>query len=50
MKNRRETRKTFSVALERNKLERFERYLNEKGQTKTEWLNRKIDDELGANK
>nr|DAF77929.1 MAG TPA: hypothetical protein [Caudoviricetes sp.] len=47
MKSRRETRKTFSVVLDRNKLERFEKHLNGKGQTKTEWLNRKIDEELG---
>lgn len=49
MKVRRETRKTFSVVLDRSKLEQFEKHLKENGQTKTEWLNRKIDEELGEN-
>lgn len=46
-KKRRESKKTFSVVLERNKLERFEQKLQENNQTKTEWLNKKIDEELG---
>lgn len=47
MKSRRESRKTFSVVLEREKLERFEQKLQENNRTKTEWLNEKIDEELG---
>ena len=49
MKSRRTTRKTFSVVLDRSKLERFEKHLNERGQSKVSWLNRKIDEELGEN-
>lgn len=45
-KKRRESQKTFSVVLEREKLERFENKLQEKGKTKTEWLIQKIDEEL----
>lgn len=45
-KARRENQKTFSVALDRQKLELFEIKLQEKKQTKTEWLNEKIDEEL----
>jgi len=47
MKSRRESRKTFSVVLEREKLEQFESKLQEQKRTKTEWLNEKIDEELG---
>lgn len=47
MKSRRESRKTFSVVLDREKLERFENRLLEQNRTKTQWLNEKIDEELG---
>ena len=47
MKSRRESRKTFSVVLEREKLERFEDKLQKQKRTKTDWLNEKIDEELG---
>lgn len=47
MKSRRESRKTFSVVLDREKLEKFERKLLEQNRTKTQWLNEKIDEELG---
>lgn len=46
-KKRRESQKTFSVVLDREKMERFESKLNERGRTKTDWLNEKIDEELG---
>jgi hypothetical protein len=46
-KKRRESKKTFSVVLKRDKMERFEQKLQESNQTKTEWLNKKIDEELG---
>lgn len=46
-KKRRESQKTFSVSLDREKLERFEDKLQKNNQTKTEWLNQKIDEELG---
>ena len=39
MKARREKQKTFSVAVDREKMLRFEK-------TKSEWLNEKIDEEL----
>lgn len=31
-------------------MEQFEQCLQEKGQTKKEWLNKKIDEELGQEK
>lgn len=46
-KKRRESQKTFSVVLDREKMERFEDKLQKENQTKTEWLNKKIDEELG---
>ena len=46
-RERRKQLKQFNVSIEREKLERFERLLASKGQTKTEWLNAKIDEELG---
>lgn len=45
-KERRKSQKTFSVVMEREKMERFEEKLKKKNQTKTEWLNTKIDEEL----
>lgn len=45
-KARREKQKTFSVYIDREKLEYFESRLLEHGKTKTEWLNEKIDEEL----
>lgn len=46
-KERRGKFRTFSVEVERDKMERFEAWLNDQGMTKTEWLNRKIDEVLG---
>lgn len=45
-KQRRETRKAFNVLLDKEKLERFEKKLEEINLTKSEWLNEKIDEEL----
>ena len=46
-RERRKQLKQFNVSIEREKLEKFERLLTSKGQTKTEWLNAKIAEELG---
>ena len=46
MKARREKQKTFSVAVDREKMLRFEKKISEQGKTKSEWLNEKIDEEL----
>lgn len=39
--------KSFSVSVERDKLERLEKKLREHQETKASWLNKKIDEELG---
>ena len=46
-KERREKYKSFTVEVERSKMKRFEKKLNENNTTKAEWLNDKIDEELG---
>ena len=46
MKARRENQKTFSVAVNKEKMLRFEEKLSKQNKTKSEWLNEKIDDEL----
>ena len=46
-KERRVKYKSFTVEVEREKMERFERKLSESDTTKAEWLNAKIDEELG---
>ena len=46
MKARREKQKTFSVAVEKGKMLKFEQRLSEQKKTKSEWLNEKIDEEL----
>ena len=46
MKARRERQKTFSVAVDKEKMLRFEQKLSEQKKPKSEWLNEKIDDEL----
>lgn len=45
-KKRRETRKGFSVLLDKEKAELFEIRLKDLHKTKSEWLNEKIDEEL----
>lgn len=46
-KKRRETIGQFSVSVPREKLDALTKVLKEKGQTKTQWLNEKIDEEIG---
>lgn len=46
-KDRRAKFKLFTVEVEREKMEAFERRLQEKPESKKEWLDRKIDEELG---
>ena len=46
MKASREKQKTFSVAVEKEKMLKFEQRLSEQKKTKSEWLNEKIDEEL----
>ena len=45
-KERRKTIGQFSVSVKREKLTALDEKLKEKGQTKTEWLNEKIDEEI----
>ena len=47
MKARRETQKTFSVSLDKEKALKFEKHLADQHKTKSKWLNEKIDEELG---
>lgn len=46
-RKRRETIGQFSVPLSREKLEALTKKLNEQNKTKTQWLNEKVDEELG---
>ena len=46
-KKRRKTIGQFSVSVPREKLKALDEKLKEKGQTKTAWLNEKIDEEIG---
>ena len=45
-KKRRESRKSFSVLLDKEKAERLEEKLKIINKTKSQWLNEKIDEEL----
>ena len=45
-KERRAKYKSFTVEVEREKMERFETKLKEDNTSKTDWLNKKIDEEL----
>lgn len=47
MKERRKTIGQFSVSVPREKLDALTEKLSQKGITKTQWLNKKIDEELG---
>jgi len=49
-RERRTKFKSFSVEIEREKMERLEKQLGEKHLTKASWLNEKIDEELGEKK
>lgn len=46
-KERRKTIGQFSVSVNRDKLNALDKKLKERGQTKTAWLNERIDEELG---
>lgn len=46
-RKRRETIGQFSVSVSRDKLKALTDKLAKQGKTKTQWLNEKIDDELG---
>lgn len=45
-KKRRESRKSFSVLLDKEKVERLEEKLKTINKTKSQWLNERIDEEL----
>lgn len=49
-RKRRETIGQFSVPLSREKLNALTERLNEQNKTKTQWLNEKVDEELGLKK
>lgn len=46
MKQRREKTRNFSAELDREKFEKLEKKLSEKGITKKEWLDNKVDEEI----
>ena len=45
-RERRKSKKSFNVLLQKEKAEKFEQKLVEMKKTKAEWLNEKIDEEL----
>lgn len=47
MKSRREKFKAFHVEVAKEKMEVLEQKLSQKNQTKKEWLDSKIDEEIG---
>lgn len=47
MKERRKTIGQFSVSVQREKLDALTKKLEKQNKTKTQWLNEKIDEELG---
>lgn len=47
MKERRKTIGQFSVSVPREKLDALAAKLEQENKTKTQWLNEKIDEELG---
>jgi hypothetical protein len=47
MKQRRKATKAFYVEIESAKMEKFESKLADDKKTKKEWLNERIDEELG---
>lgn len=49
-RKRRETIGQFSVPLSREKLNALTEKLKQEGKTKTQWLNEKVDEELGDKK
>lgn len=49
-KKRRSMYKSFTVEVQRDKMEKFESKLKSSGVSKAEWLNSKIDEELSEKK
>lgn len=49
-RKRRESIGQLNVSVPKDKLEALEKRLKEQGQTKTQWVNQKIDEELGKEK
>lgn len=49
-RKRRESIGQLNVAVSKEKLLALELYLKEQGKTKTQWINEKIDEELGKEK
>lgn len=47
MKDRRANFKAFHVEVEKERMKRLEDRLNQQGKTKKQWLDEKIDEELG---
>lgn len=47
MKERRKKTRNFSVELDREKFNKLEKKLSEKGVTKKQWFNDKVDEEIG---
>lgn len=47
MKERRKKTRNFSVELDREKFDKLEKKLSEKGATKKQWFNDKVDEEIG---
>lgn len=47
-KERRKKTRNFSVELDKEKFEKLEKKLSEKGLTKTKWFNNKVDEEIGS--
>ena len=47
MKERRKTIGQFSVSIQREKLDALTKKLETQNKTKTQWMNEKIDEELG---
>ena len=46
MKSRRESKKTFSALVDKEKMEKLEKKLKDENLSKTKWLEKKIDEEL----
>ena len=47
MKDRRANFKAFHVEVEKERMKRLEDLLDQQGKTKKQWLDEKIDEELG---
>lgn len=46
-RKRREGKRVFTTIIDGPKMELLEKKLQEKGQTKINWINQKIDEEIG---